>query len=613
MKKQFLLLTLLLSVAASALAEEAIINGLWYELESKTKEATVIQYKNDIKYRGNIVIPETVAYEGVNYSVTSIGDKAFCKCSSLISVTIPNSLKSMGFNAFGDCSGLTSVHISDIAAWCNIEFSDPSHPLTYAHHLYLGEEEITDLVIPNSVTTIKPCTFFCCSGLTSVTIPNSVTSIGEEAFSGCSGLTSVTIPNSVTSIKGSAFYDCNSLTSVTIPGGVTSIGSCTFGYCSGLTSVTIPNSVTSIGSGAFMGCSSLTSVTIPDGVTNIESSVFSGCSGLTSVTIPNSVTRIGGSAFSYCSGLTSVTIPGSVTSIGYNTFSGCSGLTSVTIPNSVTSIGDGAFNGCSGLTSVTIPGSVTSIGYNTFSGCSGLTSVTIPNSVTSIGDGAFNGCSSLTSVKIPDGVTSIGASAFQSCSSLTSITIGSCVETIWNFAFALCSKLTNLYCYAEKVPSTKSNALYESPIEHATLHVPTASINAYKAEKPWSGFKAIVGLDETTPEVKKCATPTILFVDGELEFSCVTEGVEYIYDITNNDVKSGKGSKVIISGAYTVSVYATKEGYENSDVATKEFILGTNGDVCDTNKDGYVDVSDISAILTRMASMARQQMADDEE
>ena len=567
MKKQFLLLTLLLSVAASALAEEAIINGLWYELESKTKEATVIQYKNDIKYRGNIVIPETVAYEGVNYSVTSIGDKAFCKCSSLISVTIPNSLKSMGFNAFGDCSGLTSVHISDIAAWCNIEFSDPSHPLTYAHHLYLGEEEITDLVIPNSVTTIKPCTFFCCSGLTSVTIPNSVTSIGEEAFSGCSGLTSVTIPNSVTSIKGSAFYDCNSLTSVTIPGGVTSIGSCTFGYCSGLTSVTIPNSVTSIGSGAFMGCSSLTSVTIPDGVTNIESSVFSGCSGLTSVTIPNSVTRIGGSAFSYCSGLTSVTIPGSVTSIG----------------------------------------------YNTFSGCSGLTSVTIPNSVTSIGDGAFNGCSSLTSVKIPDGVTSIGASAFQSCSSLTSITIGSCVETIWNFAFALCSKLTNLYCYAEKVPSTKSNALYESPIEHATLHVPTASINAYKAEKPWSGFKAIVGLDETTPEVKKCATPTILFVDGELEFSCVTEGVEYIYDITNNDVKSGKGSKVIISGAYTVSVYATKEGYENSDVATKEFILGTNGDVCDTNKDGYVDVSDISAILTRMASMARQQMADDEE
>jgi hypothetical protein len=113
---------------------------------------------------------------------------------------------SIGWSAFKYCSGLTSVHILDIAAWCNIKFEDYySNPLLYAHHIYIDEKEITNLVIPNSVTSIGERAFYECSGLTSITIPNSVTSIGRSAFSGCSGLTSVTIPNSVTSIGDGAF------------------------------------------------------------------------------------------------------------------------------------------------------------------------------------------------------------------------------------------------------------------------------------------------------------------------------------------------------------------------------------------------------------------------
>ena len=209
-----------------------------------------------------------------------------------------------------------------------------------------------------------------------------------------------------------------------------------------------------------------------------------------------SVESIGYRAFYECSGLTSVTIPNSVTSIGAAAFRGCYALTSVTIPNSVTSIENWAFAECSGLTSVTIPNSVTSIGNYAFTYCFRLTSVTIPNSVTSIGNSAFSGCSGLTSVTIPNSVTSIENWAFAECSRLTSVTIPNSVTSIGERAFANCPELLDVYCYAEKVPSTASDAFDGSYPENATLHVPDASVDSYKATAPWSSFGKIVALTE---------------------------------------------------------------------------------------------------------------------
>ena len=163
-----------------------------------------------------------------------------------------------------------------------------------------------------------------------------------------------------------------------------------------------------------------------------------------------------------------------MTSIGEWAFSGCGGLTSITIPNSVTSIGEWAFSYCSGLTSVTIPNSVTSIGEYTFYECSGLTSVTIPNSVTSIGNWAFSGCGGLTSITIPNSVTSIRSGAFSRC-----------------------NEIENVYCYAETVPSTKTDAFSNSYIEYATLHVPASAIEAYKTTEPWSEFGTIKAIEGT--------------------------------------------------------------------------------------------------------------------
>ncbi len=418
----------------------------------------------------------------IGNGVASIGSYAFYNCSSLTSVTIGNGVTSIGNRAFDGCSSLNAVYITNIAKWCAIDFYYyDSNPLYYAKNLYLNGELVTDLVIPDGVTSIGDDSFYSCSSLTSVTIGNGVTSIGYDAFYNCSSLTSVTIGNSVTSIRSSAFENCTSLnavyisdiakwcaidfdneyanplyhaknlylnselvTDLVIPNGVTSIGYDAFRGCSSLTSITIPDSVIGIGWRAFYGCSSLTSVTIPGSVTSIGSSSFHGCSKLietingvqyvdtwvidcdesvTNVIIRERTKGIANSAFKDCSSLTSITIPDSVTSIGMDAFYKCSSLTSITIPNSVTSIGMDAFSGCSSLTSVTIPDGVTSIGRSVFSGCSSLESVTIPNRVANIGDCAFCDCSSLTSITIPDSVTSIGDRAFDNCSSLNAVYI----------------------------------------------------------------------------------------------------------------------------------------------------------------------------------------------
>lgn len=194
-------------------------NGISYKIG---ENFTVSVVSGSTKYAGDIVIPSQVDFIGKTYSVTSIGKSAFENCSDLKSIKIPSTIRSIGLDAFDGTTALTAVHISDIAAWCNITFADHySNPLTYAHHLYKDGKEITDLVIPSTVTSIGGYAFYKCSGLKSIVIPNGVTTIGVSAFYGCSGLTTITIPESVTSIGetgeylgSGVFSGCDKLTSI---------------------------------------------------------------------------------------------------------------------------------------------------------------------------------------------------------------------------------------------------------------------------------------------------------------------------------------------------------------------------------------------------------------
>ncbi len=355
----------------------------------------------------------------------------------------------------------------------------------------IKDKTITEIVVPDYVTSISQGAFSGCTSLESITIPFVGGSrktpsntyqypfgyiFGTSSYTGGTATTQYYYGSSTSSTTSSTYYIPTSLKKVTVTGGNILYGA--FYNCSSLTSVVIGDSVTSIGDYAFEYCSALTSVHISsiESWCNIEfgnfySNPLSYAENLylngelvTELVIPNTVTEIKDHAFHNCESLTSVVIPDSVTSIGWSAFNSCDSLKSVVIPDSVTSIRPYAFEDCTALTSVEIGDSVTSIGNYAFAYCDSLTSIEIPDSVTSIGEGAFSSCDSLTSVVIGDSVTSIGYRAFYNCSSLN-IVYYKGTASDWSKISIHSSNNTTLtnatrYYYSETQPTTTGNYWY---------------------------------------------------------------------------------------------------------------------------------------------------------
>lgn len=507
LKSVMVALGVLLSVHANADENGVLIEGVYYNLVTGSKTATVTN--GGTAYTGAVTIPASVTWDGVDYNVTSISMEAFKGCGGLTSVSIPSSVAKIGDQAFYNCSGLTSVTI-------------PDGVTSIGNEAFYGCSNLATVVIGDDVKTIGNSAFYNCRKLSDLTFGKRVETIGSSAFYNCDGLKSVTIPRSVTYFGNSAFSDCDYLTAVhitdlaawcgvgagndyasplsyaqhlylngaevkelVIPDGVKTINNRAFISCQGLRTVTIPKSVTNINYRAFYNCDNLNTVNIEGNGTDIASNAFADCYNLNTLNITGSITSLGEYAFNGCNRLnkvditdlaawckmtvnaysnpldyagqlwvngtkiTDLVIPNGVTAINGGVFSHFSGLKSVSIPSSVTSIGNGAFQYCSNLESVSIPNSVTSIGYNAFINCSALKSVVMPNSVTSIGTNAFQDCTSLTDVELSNSLTAIPNYAFDGCKALTSVVIPEGVTSVGDYAFRNCSAMTSV-----EIPST---------------------------------------------------------------------------------------------------------------------------------------------------------------
>ena len=386
--------------------------------------------------------------------VTSIEDSAFENCTSLESITIPESIIHIGQNAFYN----TGIYNND-SNWdkgilyidrCLIAVKEIKQCELIDRHLY--ESYPRKCRIKEGTLVIGEYAFKDCTHFTSITLAKSILTIGDYAFKGCHSIKSITIPNNIEYIGYGAFKDTELYGNESYwDNGVlyidnclikakTSISEClvkenTVIIANGafasdnsnispsLVSITIPNSVRRIGSSAFYKCASLISIKIPKDIKVVGSSTFEGCSSIKSIYIPNGVVRIGDSAFSCCRNLSTINLPDTVTTIEQSAFQGCSSLTAINIPNNVQEISTSVFWGCSSLMSINIPNSIITIGNSAFYRCNKLTSITIPEGVTTIKGFAFGECSAITSVKLPHNIIKFEEHIFDTCRSLQTIIV----------------------------------------------------------------------------------------------------------------------------------------------------------------------------------------------
>ncbi|MBR5802891.1 MAG: leucine-rich repeat protein, partial [Bacteroidaceae bacterium] len=340
-------------------------------------------------------------------------------------------------------------------------------------------------------------------------------------------------------------------------------------------------SVTRIWNDVFSGCSSLASITIPEGVMSIGSYTFVGCTSLTTITIPEGVTDIGGYTFKNCTNLASITIPKGVKTIWNDAFSGCSSLTSITIPEGVTSIGTYAFLDCSSLATVVLPKNLTTIDSKAFANCSKLLNVycyapTVPKTKTDAFDNSYP---EYTTLHVPANAlnaykTTAPWSSFGKFETfeiiVNNITLNVSTTTITQGEELKLIATVTPDDAADKSISWSSNNTSIATVDKTgkvTAIAPgTATIIAMANDG--SGVKASCEVTVNELIMGKCATPVINYVDGRVVFECTTKEATIKSNFMGNNASDYSDSEVSFIPTYTITAYATKKQYENSDVAT---------------------------------------------
>lgn len=442
----------------------------------------------------------TVTFEQ-DCRLSTIGNYAFEKCSSLGAISIPDLTTSIGIWSFSECSSLKTVDFGENSQLISIgqrafsncaslqSFTAPklvtelgrlstgaAVTLTTSTYVFFSCSSLTEVDLSESgIAYLGLYSFQRCSSLENISLPQNLKGIGQYAFQNCVKLSEILLPEGLLSINGQAFSGCGQyseklgfktgLTSITIPSTVTTIGSKAFESCAALEEATIKSSL--IGESMFLDCRMLKKVTIGVNTESIKNLAFSGCTSLSDIDLQSNIlTEIGKGAFQSAA-ISDFVIPDSVTSLGAGSaatgadgvFADCSKLLSVTIGTGVANLTDCLFANCQSLETVEFKenGKTAQIGKKVFYNCRSLKAISLPSTVNQIGlvgtssyttsttnCSVFEGCAALVSISLPSAVAKIGQNTFKDCSSLQTVTFnGNVLEFIALGAFSGCASLTD--------------------------------------------------------------------------------------------------------------------------------------------------------------------------
>ena len=532
----------------------------------------------------------------IGNTVTSLGTNCFQFANSLKSIDIPNSVTSFGNHCFNGSNQLTSVLLGNSLKSLGIGcfMSTP----------------IASIQIPNSVTYMDANCFRYCVSLKSVILGNSQKKLSFSTFEGCINLPSILIPKSVTSIESNAFFNCSKLLSVTYedPSKISSIGT-DYMKTNGLAMTSVkfyltpsapiaPSPATHVyittnypsssnfeyysnpmpESSTFTFSSNIQAITVYDSIITADS--YGGSVNkqfLISATIGNGVKSLEANCFFNCSALASIGISTTVTSLGISCFASCVTLSSITIPVSVSSLGENCFESCSLLTSATIGTSVSSLKNSCFASCVALASFTIPVSVSSLGNSCFKSCSSLSSITIPDSVSSLGENCFESCSLLTSATIGTSVSSLKNSCFASCVALASFTIPVSV--SSLGNSCFKSCSSLSSITIPD-SVSSL-GENCFESCSSLVSI------IYK--NPSIISVVGNNYIPTNTSGMIVQFYLTES---------APIAPSTATGVYDTTKYPDNTDFLYYSYIYGL------TPLNFYTVLNVDSSVLNNLTNIA---------